>query len=182
MGRQAVRLAIAAALSSGQQANLLPYLGTIYPARPYVMNEQDYFQTMTGQAIQTSASGSSAVLVVSLPSNKRERRTLTGRGAYDDTNIHDVVLELFFASQPSSGLAQDAGIDAQEDYDLIVDSLFQFIRTNQSMNSTVVWSAGEFAYGVEHEQSQPYQSADGTTVLITGVVRFQAWEWLTNAI
>ena len=39
-----------------------------------------------------------------------------------------------------------------------------------------VWSAGEYTYGVKHQQMLAYLSEEGTAVLINGVIRFEAWE------
>ncbi len=47
---------------------------------------------------------------------------------------------------------------------------------------TVAASCADSVAGnsVEHEQTQPYTSADGMTVLINGTIRFEAWEWLAG--
>ncbi len=178
MGRQAVRAAIASALTNAG----INYVGTVYRARPVVMEEADYVQTMSGQAIDLSANGSSAVLVVNLPGrDKRMRRADTGRGAVNDTNIHPVVLEIFFASTPGSYLPDDAGLGAQDDYDAIVDALVTFVRANPTMSAPqTVWSAGEYTAGVTHDQEQPYTSEDGLTILINGHVNFEAYEWVAG--
>lgn len=178
MGRAAIRTAVATALTGAA----ITYVGTVYPARPVIANEQDYVQTMSGQAIALSPAGSSAIVVVNLPGpDKRMRRADTGRGAVNDTNIHPVALEIFFASTPSSSLTQDAGIAAQQDYDAVVDSLVTYIRNHPTLTApATVWSAGEYTAGVTHTQIQPYTSADGLTILIDGVVRFEAWEWVVG--
>lgn len=177
MGRAAVRKAVATALTTAK----ITYVGTVYPARPVILEEQDYIQTMNGEAVALSAAGSSAVLVVNIPTDKRQRRADTGRGAVQDTDIHDVAIEIFFASTPSSSLAQDAGVAAQQDYDAIVDSLTVYIRNNPTLGTpTTVWSAGEYAAGVAHTQTEPYTSADGLTVLINGTVRAEVWEWVSG--
>jgi len=173
MGRLAVRLAIQSALQAGN----LTYVGTVFPARPTIMDEEAYYQTMSGTATQESAAGSSCVVVVNLPGqDKRMRRADTGRSAVNDTNIHPVVLELFFASSGGEAIA------AQQDYDAVVDSIVTFVRNNQTMSApATVWSAGEYTAGVTHNQSQPYTSADGLTILIDGTVRFDAWEWIVGS-
>ncbi len=171
MGRAQVRLAVQSAI----QAAALPYVGTVYPARPTILQEEAYVQTLQGQAIQESANGSSCVVVVNLEDDKRQRRTLAGRGQVDDTNIHRVSLELWFASTAGDAMA------AQEDYDGIVDGLFTLVRGNPTMSApSEVWSAGEYTYGVQHAQSAPYGGSDGLTVLIDGVLRFEAWEWIAG--
>jgi hypothetical protein len=178
MGRLAVRTAVANALTAAD----ITYVGTVYPARPVILEEQDYVQTMSGEAIALSPDGSSAVLVVNLPGmDKRERRAFVGRPAVNDTNIIPVAVEIFFASTPGYALTQAAGISAQEDYDAIVDALVVYIRHNPVMSApTVVWSAGEYTAGVTHAQEQPYTSTDGLTVLINGTVRFEAWQWISG--
>ncbi len=172
MGRAAVRSAIQSCLQGAQ----IPYLGTVWPARPVITDEDSYTQTMSGQAIAESPSGSACIAVVNLPSDRRVRRADVGRGAVDDTNVHDVALELFFAS--SGGNAAPQGIEAQQDYDSIVDALTVAIRANPTPEG--IWSVGEFTAGVTHEQSTPFQSEDGMTVLIAGLLRFEAWEWVSG--
>lgn len=172
MGRAAVRAAVASAIQNAG----ITYVGTVFPARPTIVQEADYVQTLQGQAVQESVNGSACVIVVNIPSNKRMRRTLAGRGWVDDTNINQVILELFFAST-----AGDA-VNAQEDYDTVVDALFAEIRGNPTMSAPdAVWSAGEYTAGVVHDQALPESSDDGLTVFIIGTVRFEAWEWLSGA-
>lgn len=172
MGRAGVRAAYQTYL---QEANI-PYLGTVYAARPTILSEDDYTQTLTGQAITESANGSSCVVVINIVGDKRERMADTGRGAVNDTNIHKMVLELFFAS--SSGDA----VSAQQDYDAVVDALIITLRANPTPGGTaVVWSAGEYTAGVVHDQDEPFSSADGLTVLINGVIRYDAYEWVVGA-
>lgn len=171
MGRAAVRIAVQEYLQ-GLGVN---YLGTVYPARPTILQEADYEQTMAGMAVAASLNGSACVAVVNIPSDLRQRQSDTGRGAVDDWNIHDIALELFFASTGGDA------VTAQEDYDSIVDALFVGIRENPTPGgSAVVWSAGEFRAGVGHDQTSPYTSIDGLTILINGVIRFQAYEWLSG--
>lgn len=173
MGRSAVRTAIVDTLSNAN----LSYVGSIYASAPTILDEDAYTQTMFGQAVPTTGNGSSALIIVNLPgTDKRMRRADVGRGSVTDTNIHPVVLEIFFAS--SSGDA----IVAQQDYDLIIDELIILIRENPTMSApSTVWSAGEYQAGVTHDQGRPYSSADGLTIFIGGVVRFEAWEWIAGS-
>jgi hypothetical protein len=88
MGRAAVRQAVASFI----QGAGIPYVGTVYPARTYVVNMADY-TTLTG----SSPNGSDSIVMVNIPSDKRTRVADVGRGAVDDTNIHPIALEIFFA-------------------------------------------------------------------------------------
>lgn len=172
MGRVAVRNAIQAQI----QGLGIPYLGSVYAARPVILEEQAYVQTMSGLAVPSSANGSSCVVVVNMPNDHRERIADTGRGTVQDTDIHKVVLELFFASVGGDG------VSAQLDYDSIIDALIIAIRANPTPGgASVVWSAGEFASGVDHEQGQPLSSADGLTIFIVGTIRYDAYEWLAGS-
>lgn len=172
MGRLAVRNAVQAAI----QAANISYVGSVFPARPTIVQEQDYEQTMQGIAVQGSQSGSNCVIVVNIVSDKRMRRALTGRDAVNDTNIHQVALELFFASVGGTGTT------AQKDYDGVVDGLFIEIRNNPLLSApTVVWSAGEYTAGVQHDQSAAYTTDTGLTVHINGLVRFEAYEWVAGS-
>ena len=166
MGQGTVRAAIQQAVQDAQ----LPLVGTVYAGRAYI-DEQDYEQNAARFYVQNDF-GSACVVVVNLPgTDRRNRLTLTGRQSVNDFNIHPVVLELFFASRSGDPL------QAQLDYDVVVDALVPFIRNNPTMSAPeVVWSAGEYQYGVQHDQSSPFTLPDGMTVFINGIVRFEAWE------
>jgi hypothetical protein len=174
MGRAAVRAAVVATITNGN----LPYLGSVYPARPVYATEEAYTASLTGQAIQESANGSACVMVVNILSDDRTRYADVGRAAVADFNKHLVQLELFFACETQGNLTvADAGIAAQQDYDTIVDALTILIRANPTMGAPAsVWSAAEFSYGVRHEQSVAFNPQQSTSVLINGLVSFQAWE------
>jgi hypothetical protein len=165
VGRLAIRTATAALIQSAG----LPYVGTVFPARPVIIQEDAYVQTMNGQAITESVNGSACIIVVNIPGDLRNRYADSGRVSRADFNIHRMVLELFFASTGGDGIA------AQEDYDTVVDALMPFIRQNPTLAGSS-WSAGEYKAGVKHEQSEAYTSEDGTTILTNGWVQFEAWE------
>jgi hypothetical protein len=163
MGRAAVRQAV----TSFIQGAGIPYVGSVYPARTYIVDMTDY-TALTG----SSPNGSDAIVMVNIPSDKRTRVADVGRGAVDDTNIHPIALEIFFGSSAGDPVA------AQEDYDQIIDAFFIAVRNNPTLgNGTVIWSAGEFAAGVRHAQSEPFTDENGLTVMINGVIEFEAWEW-----
>lgn len=166
MGRAAVRTAIQKFIQTAG----ITYVGTVYAARPTISQEQDYAQTMNGKAVPGSANGSNCVIVVNITDDIRTRVADQGRGAVNDTDVHDVALELWFAS--TGGTA----IKAQQDYDSIVDGLVKTIRDNALLGtSTAIWSAGEFKFGVRHSQGEAYSTEDGLVVSIDGVIRFEAW-------
>ncbi len=171
MGRAEVRAGVVTTLENAVTAGTLPYVGSVFPARPVIVPEDAYVQTMQGQAIQESANGSACLIVVNILSDTRNRYANVGRAYVADWAKHRVELELFFASTAGEGIA------AQEDYDAIYDALEKIIRANPTMSApSYVWSAGEYRYGVQHQQSTPYTSEDGLTVFINAVVRFEAWE------
>lgn len=172
MGRAQVRTAVQSAI----QAAALPYVGTVYPARPLIADENAYTQTMNGMATAESPNGSACIVVVNIPDDDRTRYADVGRASVADWWKHRVALELWFACTGGSGVA------AQEDYDTVADALVVFIRGNPTMTApATVWSAGEYTYGVKHAQSAAYTNADGTTVFINGLVRFEAWEQAVGA-
>lgn len=167
MGRAAVRTAIQAAVQNAD----LPYVGTVFPARPEIADDEAYVTTMNGQAIEESENGSACIIVVNITDDPRNRMADSGRDAVYDWWKHRIVLELFFASTGGDGLA------AQGDYDEIVDALQILIRGNPTLSApATIWSAGEYRYGVNHHQDVPYQSQDGLSILINGYVHFEAWE------
>lgn len=170
MGRAQVRTAVVAAIRAAGEAGTVPFLGTVYPARAYVTGS-DYDKNAAGQYVGSS-NGSSCVVIVNIASDKRQRRALVGRPNVDDTNIHQITLELYFNNVAGTPVV------AQQEYDQVVDGLFYEIRHNPTMSApTVVWSAGEYQAGVSHQQSAPEEGPDGTSLLIFGTVTFEAWEW-----
>lgn len=170
------RVAMRRAIGEYLRENKIPHTGTVYNARPEIMPENAYESNIFGELAAT-ANGSSAVLVVSLPSDIRRRVADTGRGAVNDQHIYTAVVEVYFASTGGEG------VKAQEDYDEIVDEIIKLIRANATLNApATVWSAGEYEKGIEHHQSEPYTGADGMTILVYGVVKFDAYEWIAGQV
>ncbi len=169
MSRVAVRAAIQEYFSNAD----LTFVGKVFSARPEIINEQDYETNRLAEAV-ASEHGSSAVLVVNMPDDKRQRRADTGRGAVNDTDIHKIVMEIFFASVGGEPVA------AQTDYDTIIDAMFKLIRANATFGSSAIWSAGEYTAGIDHQQGAPFTDEDGLTVFISGAVKFEAWEWIAG--
>jgi hypothetical protein len=148
----------------------------VHSARPEITNEQDYETNRLAEAVP-SVNGSSAVLVVNIPSDDRKRRADTGRGAVNDSVIHKIVMEVFFASTGGDSVA------AQNDYDVIVDGMVALIRANAVMGApSVIWSAGEYEAGVQHQQTAPFNDAEGMAVFISGAVSFDAYEWVAGNV
>jgi hypothetical protein len=185
--RAAIVSTITAAAAPGATPIAVPYVGTVFPARPTILQEADYFQSMTGVAIQQSVGGSAAALVVNLPGkDHRERMTLTGRGHVDDLDKIRVVLEVWFACSPglgqmtTPGPGVDPGIQAQEDYDSIVDALRVLIRNTPDLSAPdSIWSSGEYRAGVDHEQGQPF-TPDGMSIVIIGSITWEVWQWIAG--
>ena len=181
MSRAGVREAIASYLNLQQ----IDYVGQVYPARPIILSEQDYENRMLNGAVSqiTSANGSGCVLVVNLTEDDRQRRADTGRGAVNDSIIHSVVVELWFACNGDP----ENGANAQADYDNIVDGIFYAIRADATLGTGgqspgSIWSAGEYAPFIRHQQSAPYTQNEGLTVFIRGHVSFGAWVWLAGNV
>lgn len=170
------RLEVRQAIQSFLEEARIPHVGVVYPARPEVLSEQDYEANRFGEAVET-AGGSSAVLVVDITTDLRQRRADTGRTAVNDSVIHNAVIEVFFAS--SSG----EGVRAQEDYDTVVQGIMDTIRSDATLRAPgTIWSAGEYETGVQHEQAAPFTDAEGLNILIFGAVRFEAWEWVAGNV
>ena len=102
MSRLAMRQAITAFLEEAG----IEYVGLVYPARPEVIPEQAYEENRMAEAVASEA-GSSAVLVVNLVSDNRQRKADTGRGAVNDQVTYKAVIEIFFAC--TSGEAVQLG-------------------------------------------------------------------------
>jgi hypothetical protein len=173
MGRAAIRTAVTDYFA---EANL-ELVGKVHSARPTIIDEQSYETNMLNEAVASSATGGSAVLVTNIPSDNRRRRADTGRGAVNDSHIFKVVMEVFFASVGGDALA------AQADYDTIIDQMVTLVRANATMNApSAIWSAGEYETGVDHQQSEPFTDSDGLTIFISGAVSFDAWEWIAGPV
>jgi hypothetical protein len=153
----------------------LSYVGQVFPARPEVLTEQAYETNRFGEAV-ASGNGSSAVLVVNLPQDDRQRRADTGRGAVNDQWTYKVALEVWFASTLGEA------VRAQEDYDAVIDGIENLIRSNATLASDAIWSAGEYEAGISHTQGMPFTDSDGMTVMIHGVVRFDAMQWVAGPV
>jgi hypothetical protein len=172
MSRVAVRTAIKEYFANAD----LQYVGMVHSARPEILNEQDYETNRLAEAVP-SANGSSAVLVVNIPSDDRKRRADTGRGAVNDSQVHKIVMEVFFASTGGDAVV------AQNDYDTIIDGMVNLVRANAVMNAPgVIWSAGEYDAGIQHQQTAPFTDADGLVVFISGAVSFDAYEWIAGNV
>ena len=154
----------------------LEFVGKVFRARPEILPEDAYEKNMFNEAVQ-SADGSSAVLVVNLPDDMRQRKADTGRGAVNDQQTFKIALEVYFACSSGEALA------AQEDYDTVIDGITNLIRANANLgNPSAVWSAGEYENGIKHEQAQPYTDDDGVTVFILGTVEFDAMQWIAGPV
>ena len=183
MGRAAVRTAVTAFLenAASPSAAYIPYVGTVYSARPLIVDETAYENTMSGQAVTSSGTGGNAILVVNLDQDVRKRKADTGRGAVNDEWTHGVFIEIFYANLGGND-TQPQGLAAQGDYDLIVDAITNAIRSDATLGDpSVIWSAGEYE-DIVHAQNAPKTSEDGTTVYIVGTLRFTAWEWVNGTV
>jgi hypothetical protein len=151
------------------------FVGSIYSGRPVIMPAKAYTETLLGQAVAATSAGSSAVLVVNLPRTRRRRRADTGRGQVQDTEIHEVAVEIFFAA-----LGKNNGLQAQADFDTIADSLLTLVREDATFGGTL-WSAGEYDAGIDLAQGEPYTSPDGLRIFIVATLRFEAWDWIAGS-
>jgi len=183
MGRLEVRAAVTAYFQNAANPNnstipgYIPYVGTVYPARPLIVEETAYEETMNGLLVAASPTGGGAVLVVNIPTDARARKALTGRGAVNDLWDHHIALEVWYSNVGGEG------ITAQQDYDSIIDQIIYDIRADPTLGAPlVIWSAGEYEPNITHEQSLPKTSGDGLTIFINGVVRFDAQEWLNQGV
>ena len=169
MGRAAVRQVVTSYFTNAN----IPFIGTVYESRPYIITEEDYDLQMSSALLTGAASSgsSSGVLVVNIPNSSRVREAMTGRAFVNDFVTHNVTLELFFANT-----AGDA-IRAQADHDIVCDAITIAVRADPLLsNGQVVFSAGEFRSGVHIEQHEPFTGEDGTTVFIPSRAYFDVHE------
>jgi len=172
MGRQAVRQGVAEYL----QGLNLPFVGTIYVGQPLIAPEEAYDTTLSG-LIPLSQNGSSCIIMVDIPYSHRQRETLTGWGANDDSVPHDIHLWVGFANTSGDAIA------AQADNDVLADTIVSMIRADPALgNPAVFWDSGLGRTGVDVRQHMPFQSADGTVIFLPLSIEFQAWEWLSGPV
>jgi len=177
MGRAAIRSAATAYLTAAN----IPSVGNVFSARPTIIDEEDYEVSISGSMLNyiVTENGSGSVLIVNLPNSDRTRETLTGYGGFvDDINKHEIVLELILANTDGDAVA------AQDDHDAACDAITTAIRADPTMgtagNPQAIFGTAVFERGVQVEQSMPFSGADGMTVFILGVIRFEAWEWTSG--
>ena len=171
MGRAAVRQVVTDFFTNAN----IPFVGTVYAARPYIITEEDYDLQMSNALLASADSpgSSSAVLVVNMPNSGRVREAMTGRGFVNDFVTHNVTLELFFANTAGDAL------QAQTDHDAICDAITIAVRADPLLsNGAVVFSAGEFRSGVHIEQHEPFTGEDGSTVFIPSRAYFDVMEYV----
>jgi hypothetical protein len=172
MGRAAVRQVLTQYLTDAK----IPFVGKVYSARPFIVDEDDYEVSIAAGTTELvgNTTGTGAVLICHLPDSNRERVTMTGRKFVDDKTIHDVVLELLFANNGGDAVV------AQDDHDTICDAITVALRADPLLgNPQVVWSSGEFR-PIKVEQHEPYCTSESTTVFIPTTLTFQVWEWIAG--
>lgn len=171
MGRAAVRRVLTDYLTNAN----IPFIGTVYASRPYIITEDDYDLQMSNAVLADVASpgSSSGVLVVNMPNSARVREAMTGRAFVNDFVTHNVAVELFFANTAGDAL------QAQADHDTVCDAIVIAIRADPLLaNGKVVFSAGEFKSGVHIEQHEPFTGEDGSTVFIPSRAYFDVYEYV----
>lgn len=163
MGRAAVRLAVAAYFAPPNTANV----ATLYRSRPKVVPGQAYNLAAMG--------GSGAVVIVHLTRDPEVREAMGGLTSGERYNRHQVALEIRLQS------VKPEAMDAQDDYDAVVDSIFAMIHADRTLGTGggatgAVWQAGEGPAGIVHQPAEPVLTKQ--SVRLDGVVRFEAWEWV----
>ncbi len=161
MGRASVRATIAAYFAPGNVAGL----STTYRARP---------KEIPAQAFKLSVgSGSGAVLVIHMPNDDEKRIAMGGATSGGKFDVHDVAMEILFASTKPDALA------AQDDHDALIDAFmarFHADRTFGSTNGVPIFQAGEGPAGIRIELTEPVLSKQ--SFILNGVIRFEAEEWV----
>ena len=169
MGRADCRTAITTYLTG----RAVPGVGAVHPARPKLVDASELDLAGMG--------GSGAVLIVHLPKDRRLRRALGGRTGGEKTAVHDVALEVLFASVKPDALA------AQDDHDQILDAIVAAVEADRTLGcgyqpsgqpAGPIWQAGEGDAGIDVEMAEPVLS--GQVLRINAVIRFEAWEWVVT--
>lgn len=180
MGRTIVRSVVTTYLQNQNFTNV----GTIYPARPIIVDDADYDAAMSSWLWEQQGlpdTGSAAVLIVNLPDDHRAREAITGRTGVNDTDRHEVVLEVFFANVGGGTATVPQGIVAQNDHDALIDSIVVALRADWSLgNPQQIFSSGEFQRGVDVSQGEPFTEENSTVIFIVATIHFDVYEWLAG--
>jgi hypothetical protein len=174
-GRYSTRSAVSTFLENAIGTLLPSYVTQVYAGRAYV-KEQDYVGFVS--TVSPNPNGSSAVLCVVLPSEDNQTNwTLTGVTSVNNELVVPVDIEIYFSSN-AEGSINPTGlpgiVQAQYDYDFLVDSLRDLIALNPNFGSSAIWMSGKDAFGIKHSCSEPWSPPESPWVYITGVVQFQA--------
>ena len=178
-----MRAAVTNYITAGVESGQIPFIGTVFPSHPIIVTEDDYEMKMANGLLQyvTSSQGSNGVLIVVIPESGRTRQSLTGYAAVDDSIVHQVELEIYFANPQGDAIA------VQADHDTLCDALTIAIRADPTLgtagNPGAIFGAGTInKTPVSVHQGPPFTGEDGMTVFIPSVVRFEAWEWVSGGV
>lgn len=131
MSRQSVRQGIANWLAAGT-----PALRTVYAGLPRVIPATAFWGSATGAT-------HGAVAAVHLPADRERRRALGGANAGWKQLDYTVEIQLFFRYvAPADALGRDAGLEATEQFDALIDSIKARIRSDRTAGGEV-WQWGE---------------------------------------
>jgi hypothetical protein len=166
ISRAEVRSALATFFSPPAVAGL----NKVYRAEPKVIQGQDFF------AGAATGVGTGAVGVVHIEKESESRRALGGATSGKKRIDYEVAMILRFRSDLTSGTA------AMDAYDTMVENFKVKLRSDRTIGSGVVFSAGEAGEqgGPDIEIISDLPVKEGQVVHIWTACRFKVVQWITG--
>lgn len=166
MSRASVRSAVTAFFAPPAVAGL----NNVFRSEPRLVQGQQFF------AGQPAGVGSGAIGIVFIEAEREQRRAIGGATSGKKRVDYEVGLIVKFRSNKTSGQT------AMDDYDIIIDGIKTKLRSDRTLGSALIFSAGEGGeQGVPDIEviSDLPKKDEGNLITVWGVVKFKCCEWLT---
>ncbi|MEM0142428.1 MAG: hypothetical protein QXL94_00540 [Candidatus Parvarchaeum sp.] len=163
--------------------NFPSYVTTVYPADPFP-TEQDYNGYIS--TVGPNLNGSSAVLAITMYDQEvRSKFAMTGWSSVNDMLYLPVTIKIYFMSRASGSLFATPeyipAVQAQLDYDIIVDYIEELVSEYPTFNSSYISLAGKDPTGITHQQSELFQDPNGMAYYLVGSITFTVEVQIVNA-
>lgn len=166
MSRATIRAAMAAWLAPPAVAGI----NTVYRGQPKIIPGQAFFAGVTGVN-----SGCVAMIHIARDTEKRIAigGPTSGKKRIDYTVEFRLLYRLVRSASTTGG---DAGLDATDEFDAIVDALKARIRADRTANSAAIWQWGEADLGGTYSPMK--ETANGVEMWCS--ISTVVTEWLTT--
>lgn len=167
MSRATIRAAISAWLAPPNVTGI----NTVYRGFPTVVPGPAFFNAATPGAM------SGCVAMVFIAGETETRKAFGGPTSGQKRVDYDVEIHLRYRSVKPPALGSDAGLEATDDFDSIVDALKTRIRSDRTAGSGNVWQWGEAELGGRY--GELVQDGAGGAIQ-WGVISTIVTEWLIS--